>query len=42
MPSGHFTTDQMYGLKMNDHHLFSLKYMEQNLITALPWIHQCQ
>ena len=22
MPSGHFTMDQMYGLKVNDHYLF--------------------
>ena len=23
MPLGHFTMEQMYGLKINDHHLFS-------------------
>ena len=41
MPPGHFTLDQMYGLKINDHQLlffFSFKHMEEKLITALPWI----
>ena len=38
MPSVHFTMGQMYGLKINDHHCFSLKHMEQNLIAALLWI----
>ena len=30
--------DQMYGLKMNDHQLFFPQALEQNLITAPPWI----
>ena len=38
MPSVHFTMGQRYGLKINDHHCFSLKHMEQNLIDALLWI----
>ena len=25
MPSGHFTVDQMYGFKINDHQLFFLQ-----------------
>ena len=36
MFSGHFNMVQMCGLKINDHQY--LKHMEQNLITALPWI----
>ena len=35
---GHFTMDQMYGLKINDYQFFSLRHVEQKLITALPWI----
>ena len=38
MPPGHFTMDQMYGLKINDYQFFSLRHVEQKLITALPWI----
>ena len=38
MPSVHFTMGQMYGLKINDQHCFSLKHMKQNLIAALLWI----
>jgi len=38
MPSVHFTMGQMYGLKINDHHCFSLKHMKQNIIAALLWI----
>ena len=37
MPSGHFTMDQMYELKINDCRLVFLNHMEQNLIIALPW-----
>ena len=37
MPSVHFTMGQMYGLKINDHHCFTLKHMEQNAIAALLW-----
>ena len=36
MPFGHFNMVQMCRFKINDYHL--LKHMEQNLITALPWI----
>ena len=41
MPSGHLRMDQMYGLNINDHQLFPtprLRRLEQELITALPWI----
>ena len=37
MPSVHFTMGQMYGLKISDHHCFTLKHMEQNAIAALLW-----
>ena len=38
MPFGHFTMDQMYGLRLMILSCFTLKHMEQNLFTALPWI----
>ena len=37
MPSGHFTMNQMYELKINDYKLVFLNHMKQNLIIALPW-----
>ena len=37
IPSGHFTVNQMYELKINDYKLVFLNHMKQNLIIALPW-----
>ena len=36
MPSGHFTMDQMYEFKINDHQLFFPQTYGRQLITAFP------
>jgi len=36
MPPDHFTMDQMYGLKINDHQSFFPQAYGKKLITALP------